>query len=426
MTINDNSNQNDVYTHVEQLYNMLGNMLQYDSTLKTVQDGAQNALSEKGEQTMAMANGRVRIWSDVDDYGGMIAKQIAVTGNNECERYESIFKKIAETPRGMKLLQDMGFCLQPESTGMKPKRKDIPLFKDYAFKWLNEYKTNAKENTRSQYKKWIKYYLNPFFGEKRLDEIMLDDILTYLSGMEMADQAESSVNSMLTILRQTLQCATTDGYITNSPASDPRVKNPCEKKAIREPLSEADWLDVIDQISSLNGNAMLYMALVIYTGMRKGEVLGLRWEDVDIAARRITVRRNVTHPDGYRPCVGTTKNKVVGTVPILGGLAEYLKDHPSTGYIIHKKDNPEEPLNSNEFWAMWDYIRKRIDLHNATCHTFRHTLATLLNEKGVDGKTIQEILRHKSFAMTARYIHVSDADKQKAMQLLTLALPIAS
>ena len=77
------------------------------------------------------------------------------------------------------------------------------------------------------------------------------------------------------------------------------------------------------------------LVLLLFTGMRRGEALGLRWEDIDAEAKLIHVRRNVTHPGGNKPVIGSTKTKS-GTrdIPLDPFVLEVLQPLQKTGFII--------------------------------------------------------------------------------------------
>lgn len=373
-------------------------------------DDVQNALLVKGEQ--AMAKQRFRICIDRNDDGTPVIKQI--TGNSEIEMADRIVEAILQSSRRDEFLRKCGIGMGDKS----PAKAQI-AFAEYAGRWVdNNLRINA--NSRSTYRKVLHSNLNPFFGTKLLSDISLDDVLTFLSGLAEDDYSKNTGNTCLSILRQVLQCAVTDGYVKINPAADPRVKNPCTRKTEREALTREQWADVVNQIGDkLTGNERMYMAIVAYTAMRRGEVLGLRYEDIDFANNEINVSRNVTYPDGYNPNVGLPKNKKVGSVPIAAGLLPFLKNCPKEGYVLHIGDDVEMPLNGNQFWAMWIRISKAIDLHGATSHVFRHTVCTMLANEGVDLKTISAIARHSSTTTTANvYIHANDAKKREAMQKL--------
>jgi len=178
-----------------------------------------------------------------------------------------------------------------------------------------------------------------------------------------------------------------------------------------------ELLDVFEQFMD-----QLYLSLVIFTGMRRGEVLGLRWEDVDLAENTIHVQRNATYTNN-QPFVGTPKTKSgFREVPIIPDLLSFLLPVGEKGFVVSQKD-PEKPLTLTAFRCMMKRINASVDLHGATSHVFRHTIGTMLNDTGADVKTIQSILGQSDFKTTMdRYVHPRDNKKQEAIKNVSLLL----
>ena len=136
--------------------------------------------------------------------------------------------------------------------------------------------------------------------------------------------------------------------------------------------------------------------------MRKGEVLGLRWEDICDGV--IHVQRNITYPHKNKPNITTPKTKA-GTryIPIIPALLDFLSPMKKTGYIF----GGDTPFRSSDFNAMWRQIEKSIDLHGATSHILRHSFLTYaVGESENDYKTVQGISGHSDvFTLVNRYAH---------------------
>ena len=148
----------------------------------------------------------------------------------------------------------------------------------------------------------------------------------------------------------------------------------------------------------------LLLALLIFTGMRRGEVIALRWEDIDWKKRLIAVKRAVTYKNN-RPVIGKTKSEAGNRlIPLDEQLAAILQPYRQIhGFII---GDGTEPITETTFKRMWERIGKRIDLCGATPHVFRHTYITLAASSGMDVKTLQSIAGHSDIKMTLdRYAH---------------------
>lgn len=149
------------------------------------------------------------------------------------------------------------------------------------------------------------------------------------------------------------------------------------------------------------------VTLFCLTGMRRGEAIALRWEDIDWEAGMIHVRKNAPYIKGA-PVLGTTKTtNGMRDIPVIGNLKELLEPEEN-GYILHGRES-EKLLPQCTFVRNWDRIGVQIELYGATSHILRHTFLTLLAGEGIDPKTIQAIAGHGDIAITMnRYVHAQN------------------
>ena len=162
------------------------------------------------------------------------------------------------------------------------------------------------------------------------------------------------------------------------------------------------------------------LGLMMYTGMRRGEVLGLRWEDIDWEKKTINVTRNVTLAQNT-PVITTTKSENgIRTIPITSALETILKENSEqVGFVVSAKADKESPLSHTMYNRMWQSISKKIDLHGASAHVFRHTFLTLIASTGADPKTIQAVAGHGDIQITMnRYVDSSKQNLLKATETL--------
>ncbi|HWQ97444.1 MAG TPA: site-specific integrase [Clostridia bacterium] len=171
----------------------------------------------------------------------------------------------------------------------------------------------------------------------------------------------------------------------------------------------------------------LLVALLYYTGLRRGEALGLRWSDINFPARTLRVERDIDFVTGD---VGTVKTATsVRTVPIPDALMSMLQEHRQIGkgYIIRAP-------RSGEFWSQATFIRRWRLIQAAlleaapsiendgkgsilTPHYFRHNYASILYCAGADVLTAQKYLGHAAPATTLRiYTHLADETQMKVAE----------
>ncbi len=359
---------------------------------------------------MIMAKHRMRVCVEYKDDGSPIVKQICA--NSELEMADKVVKTILQSERSGEFVKE---------TAPIPKPK-APTFKAYTEDWHATYKAQRiKLTTDGYYRTLLDRHLYPAWENTPINEITTKTIQTYLNGKK--DMAAKSLQEMLIFMRAILESARKDGIIQSNPADDKRIVVPSTKKTVREALPLEDIREIILSLHKLEPLDACYMALLLFTGMRRGEVLGLKWKDVDFEKNTIHVERNVVFPKGSNnPVVGTPKTES-GTryIPIAPELREYLKPQDAEDFVI----GGSEPITLSVHRRMMERIGRRIDLHGASPHIFRHSYATMLNDAGVPIKTIQGIIGHADLQTTAnRYIHGREEKKQEAVLSVSRLLAI--
>lgn len=277
-----------------------------------------------------------------------------------------------------------------------------PPFDQYATNWYKLYiEPKVKATTASCVISYIRKQYVPFFGSRPLDRITVDDVQTFLN--QRSQYAKSTLKDYRMWLAQIFDAAVDDGYLTKNPAKSRRIAIPSRKVTEREALSEADYMDILNNLGKLEAKDQLYIGLAMLTGMRRGEILGLQYADIDRDGGWIHVRRNVTFPNVNRPSVGTPKSKKgYRDIPILPQLAALLPDRDDESFVF----GGETPLSHMQMVNTWIRIGKKIELHGATLHTLRHSFLTMASNSGIEPKTIQALAGHADISITMnRYVH---------------------
>lgn len=277
-------------------------------------------------------------------------------------------------------------------------KSNAPLFKECWEKWIEiKEGQNRSPCTIANYKRQANNHLLPFFGSMQIDQITPDDVQSYFNSIINLSKSYSIQSRA--VLRGIFNRAERMNYITSNPMRfDYDRSNKVKEKVV---LQDDDLLSVISQIEALKGSDYLYVCFLCFTALRRGEILGLKWEDIDFDSQTITIRRNVIFPDGTNnPIVKTPKDDSFGTVHLHSELLKRIKPYKSPrGYIISGSQRGfTGPISRSSFTKMWNRIKKTVDLKGATSHSFRSTYASMLNAHclHIDPKAIQGALRHKT------------------------------
>ena len=294
---------------------------------------------------------------------------------------------------------------------------DKPSFKECWEKWI-EIKSGQDRSpcTIENYRRIAKNRLLPFFGDIPVDQVTPDDIQLYFNSIMHLSKSYSTQSKAL--LRGIFDRAERMGHINKNPMRFEYIRSKKEKKKVV--LQDGDLISVISNLEKLQGKDYLYACFLCFTALRRGEILGLRWSDLDLENEQIHVRNNVIFPDGKNDFViRAPKQDSVGTVRLQSELAKrILRYWRPSGYVLaYSEEEPDKPITRSMFDKMWRRIKNTIDLKGATSHCFRATYATMMNAHcdHIDIKALQGALRHKTPDLAIRVYTKENEDKtQKA------------
>lgn len=290
-----------------------------------------------------------------------------------------------------------------------------PYFETYLEEWWKLYKQpKLRHTTLSTYRNLIDNHILPHFRRMRLNEIKVNSLQQFYN--DRSHMAQASVKQMARILHQLFEMAIEDGYMTFNPTKSKRlfIKGTTHK---REALTGEEVRSLMSDLYLLEGDDRLLLAVLLYTGMRRGEAIGLRWEDIDWKRRLIAIERAVTYQNN-RPVIGEPKSEAgKRQVPLDDRLADVLKPHRQlNGFILGEG---VRPLTEKQFTRTWQRMNRTINLFGATPHVFRHTYITLAVSSGIDVKTLQAIAGHADVQMTlGRYSHKREEKVIEAGELI--------
>lgn len=282
-----------------------------------------------------------------------------------------------------------------------------PLFEDYAQEWWDTFEAKRLGGgTKIDYEMNLHKHVIPYFKGKRLQDITTKDVQGFYD--ERAAYSNSTCRHWRTLLYGIFNSAIEDGLLEKNPAKSIRLTM-SKKKKERLPISREEAAGIEANLHLLEGKDLLLLAILLYTGVRRGEMLGLRWEDIDFERKLIHIRRQITFINN-RPVEKATKSQAgLREVPMLPELEKILlanrpADASPTNYVV----DGEEALSERSFRNTWARICKKVQIpKGVTPHVLRHTFLTQLQATGrVDIKTLQSIAGHSKITMTMNtYVH---------------------
>ena len=262
-------------------------------------------------------------------------------------------------------------------------------FSEVADLWWDEIEQTLAENTKKGYKpamaRAVKYL------PERVGDIKPADVQKALQVfVKLYDPAHKTATTFLQVMRQILQYAVLNGYIETNPAREVTVPRNLKKTKIAMPSAED--IERVKNSIDIEGGLMAYFAL--YAGLRRGELLALTWEDVDLDRRIIRVNKSLYH-DHNKPRLKSPKSaRGTREVPIVDKLYGAIKKR-GRGAIFGLNGY----MTASEAWNYW---RRYQEASGVTCnlHQLRHAFATMLFEAEISARDAMTVLGHSQYSTT--------------------------
>ena len=274
------------------------------------------------------------------------------------------------------------------------KRKRHVLLKEIAEDFLS-YSRSHKRSSKDD-ERYMQYW-SGCFKQREAETITTEDIEK--AKQELAQgRTVATVNRYLAALKTAYYLAMKKGKVSRNPVRG--VKFDQENNA------RIRYLDADEErrlMAALPSHHKPLVALALNTGLRRGELLGLSWEDVDLRTGSLTVRRSKHGETRYVPL-----NQIA-----IQTLLDIKKNRKVlAAFVFTTEDGHPFYWLDNAFKK----ALKRAGIENFRFHDLRHTFASRLAMRGVPLRTIQELLGHKTMTMTLRYAHLSPGHLREAVE----------
>lgn len=305
------------------------------------------------------------------------------------------------------------FGVTAQTQPAPPPSSSSVLFGDYAEKTFDTFLVKRwKQSTVKSNRHLMDKHILPYFRNTCIDQITTATLQQFYD--QKMGLSKSYVRQMNILLHQIFENAIEDEIIQKDPTKSRRLVLP-DRVTKRQAIDTDCFRDIIANIPRLRPDDALFVALLCFTGMRRGEVLGLQWKNV--TDTHILVRSEATFLGNTTVFNNFTKSDAgIRDIQIMPELEPYLRER-GTGFVIGGKDTP---ITQSKFAKSWYRICKTIDMHGATPHILRHTFATELIASGADPKTVQAMMGHADFSFTMNtYVHKTNENMHKAISNLS-------
>lgn len=315
------------------------------------------------------------------------------------------------------------------------------LFGDYLIIWFNIHKENVAANTTSSLEGQVFRIIGPWFNAQKvtLTGIQPEDIEAFYREKSQEGVSNNTLRHYHGTIRSALQYAFKRGYVVNNVAD--RVEKPKKDVFKGSFYNEEELKKLFEAAKGTNLEFAVHMAA--YYGLRREEIIGLKWDAIDFQYRRMTIRHTVTETSfgGKFQMIlkDTTKNKSsFRTMPLseetismllamkerqerMQGLFGNRYNHDFDEYVYCFENGDIVRPN----WVTYSF-RKLLDdneLRRIRFHDLRHSCATLLRHKGVRMEDISKWLGHSNLLTTEQvYAHYDESAKDSTLETISNAL----
>ena len=300
------------------------------------------------------------------------------------------------------------------------------LLSDWLDLWYQSYKkSNLRPNTQMSYERRIYQHIIPALGSIQMDKLTTNDIQQFYAKLKQGGRllrselygeglSDQTVRGVHTTLHAALDKAVSEKLLFRNPADGCRL--PSAKAREMQVLSPEEIQRLL--IQAKEDSCFELLLLELSTGLRRGEICALQWDDLNLRTGELWIERQVHRVKGKLvtspPKTKAGNRSVILPAPVLNVLKAY-KETMSSRWMFPSpvsEDSPRDPAA----------VRKRLQtvLERAECkkirfHDLRHTFSTVALEHGMDIKTLSTIIGHVSSSTTLNiYAHVTDEMRRTA------------
>lgn len=308
-------------------------------------------------------------------------------------------------------------------------------FEEWFQTWMREYKqSRIKSTTFNTYQKYYEMALKDSLGAKKLTDIRGEHIQKLYNDLSKEDYAIQTIKIISAIINGCFRQALKNGLIERNPVEQTEL--PRDTGCVNRKQAMTREQQELFMKYAENSYLFNLFAVLLRTGMRGGEIRGLKYSDIDKKKKVIHVQRTLVYIEGKGYFENTPKTKTsLRDIPLTDETLKYLDAQKNYwGFKIQSIDrylfcNEEgKELSRDRVQSEIDRIVTRIrsdgntDFPRITAHIFRHTFATRAIENGMPPQVLKTILGHSSLAMTMDlYSHVLPDTKLKEMEKIDSA-----
>ena len=248
--------------------------------------------------------------------------------------------------------------------------------------WLDGHvKHSCKQRTYDSYEETMRNRILPFVGNKRLTTLTVAHVQDMVKALKKKNLSQRTIQYAVTVLSRALNKAIEYGYIVRNPAAKVRVRVEKPEKSYLTPDQARLFLKATE-----GHRFHLLYRMAIYMGLRRGELLAIRWEDIDFEAQTLTIRQAKTDAG-------------VRVLPLSQAMNTALQQQKEMhGFVFSSKNGTQ--IIPKCLFSHFKRTLKQLGLPDIRFHDLRHTCASLMYEANIPEGLISKMLGHKKVSTT--------------------------
>lgn len=288
--------------------------------------------------------------------------------------------------------------------------------------WLRHTRSHVRPTTWKAYEANARLHILPRIGRKKLTRLGVRDVRLMLDEIRAQGAGVRTVQYVHATLRAAMEHAYREDLVSRNVVKLVRVESP--RPRVKEPLSADEARQLLAATDNDRNHALWTTMLML--GLRRSEICGLRWDDVDLNQRTLKVAQSVQRVDGKLRELPTKTRRSTRTIPlparVFAALGKHREETRGEGVYVFgtRRGTPLEPRNLTRVWTK---LCESQGMRQVPLHGLRHTCVSLLLQQGVHPRTVMEIVGHSAIEMTMNvYGHTNLETQRRALDDLDRSL----
>ena len=298
-------------------------------------------------------------------------------------------------------------------------------YETWLTRWLeDDVRTSAHPRTHQRYAQIARLHLSDALKETELEAVTPAQLKETVAALLRSGNRKTggglstgSVNGVITVLRDSFAAACRLGLIADSPAD--RLTRPKRREKPVGCFTAAEQKAIEAAVRSSEKPKMQGILLCLYTGLRIGELLALRWQDIDFEKSLLIVSHTSRDTENGIVLEDPKTETSRRVIPLPRQLLPRLRSLKKSSHSDFVVANGDQPLLIRSYQRSFELLLKKLHIPHRGFHALRHTFATRALECGMDVRTLSEILGHRNPTVTLnRYAHSLIEHKREMMNRL--------